>query len=736
MVQILSLTLKNFKAHSDRHFEFQPGTNAICGENGAGKTSLLEAIAWTLFNYQGDYKKEDLVRNGSSSAQVRVTFVSSDDGRTYEAQRCTSRGYTLFDPQLNERLPLTRIKDEVMPWLRQHLGVVPGTDLAQLFANTIGIPQGTFTADFLLPPDRRKPIFDTILKVEAYRIVYKQFNLLRKYAEAQVEARQREIAQYEEGLQNWEVLQQQQQQVSQNLNQSQAQLQQQQAQLDELSEQRQQQRQQATEIQQLEIQRQQLLAQVRAKQQSNQLLAQNLQQAKQATAVCQTQQSAYEAYLQTEKALQPLDQQNQQQQQLQVQRQAQQQQITQQQTALTRLTLQLEQLATTRAELTQLEPLIQQQVALEAQLQAQQQRQQMLQQQHMARQSLQQQLSQVAAELSQTEQIISRLQPLEAIVTQIAEQEQQRDRLQQQLSRVAAAGQFEAELKQLVEQSQLQGHRYAAQAQTALQHLEVQQQSAPLLSHDTIELIRQTVTAGVALNQNTAAAIQTILQDLSAQVSASHLQQQLTQVRQQLQQAYPQRSDFDTLPVHRSRQQQLQQRQSDLQQQLQSLEQSLPDVAALQQQQDRLTTAIAQLHDPRSRSRLLERSLQSQPQIQARHQQLAAEQATLEADLSKLDQQLSQFAALAEQIAALRQQQQTHQAGYLLYLQNQQRAQSQPQLATDLETAIAALAQLDFTHTQLQQQIEALKQAHEPQRLQQIEQDLRSNPVSGRPPAR
>ncbi|NJO50077.1 MAG: AAA family ATPase [Leptolyngbyaceae cyanobacterium RM2_2_4] len=39
-MEILSVTLKNFKSHSDRHFQFQPGTNAICGENGAGKTSI------------------------------------------------------------------------------------------------------------------------------------------------------------------------------------------------------------------------------------------------------------------------------------------------------------------------------------------------------------------------------------------------------------------------------------------------------------------------------------------------------------------------------------------------------------------------------------------------------------------------------------------------------------------------------------------------------------------------
>ncbi|PSB68240.1 SMC family ATPase, partial [filamentous cyanobacterium CCP1] len=168
-MEILSVTLKNFKSHSDRAFRFQPGTNAICGENGAGKTSILEAIAWTLFNYRGAYKLEDLIRNGMSNAQVIVEFVSKRDGRTYVVKRCTTSGYTIFDPQLGENLDYKRIDDEIMPWLRQHLGVAPGTDLGRLFANTIGVPQGTFTADFLQAPEHRKRIFDSILKVEEYR---------------------------------------------------------------------------------------------------------------------------------------------------------------------------------------------------------------------------------------------------------------------------------------------------------------------------------------------------------------------------------------------------------------------------------------------------------------------------------------------------------------------------------------------------------------------------------------
>ena len=69
-MEILSVILKNFKAHRDRQFEFKPGTNAICGENGAGKTRILEAIGWVLFNYSSSYThkrlgpKQDRQSNG------------------------------------------------------------------------------------------------------------------------------------------------------------------------------------------------------------------------------------------------------------------------------------------------------------------------------------------------------------------------------------------------------------------------------------------------------------------------------------------------------------------------------------------------------------------------------------------------------------------------------------------------------------------------------------------------
>ncbi|MGK7912674.1 MAG: AAA family ATPase [Synechococcus sp.] len=210
-MQILSVTLRNFKSHADRHFSFEMGTNAICGENGAGKTSILEAIAWVLFDHS-PYTIDDMIREGANSAEATVTFVSVVEERTYEVRRSTATGYRLYDPQIDRRLEPEK-KVDVLRWLRQHLGVPAGTDLPKLFSNTIGVPQGTFTADFLKTPQDRKRIFDSILKVEEYQEIYKDLLLLQKYGEERIGDSEHQIELCNVQLQEWDELHQRQQQL-------------------------------------------------------------------------------------------------------------------------------------------------------------------------------------------------------------------------------------------------------------------------------------------------------------------------------------------------------------------------------------------------------------------------------------------------------------------------------------------------------------------------------------------
>ncbi len=163
---ITKVDLENIKSHAKSTFDFRKGTTAIIGENGAGKTTLIEAIAWTMFDLL-DYKKDAFVKRGAKKGVARVSFESNLDERTYLVHRDTGTGYYVYDPEINTRV--ADKKDEVLRFLRQHMGVEPGTDLEALFRSAIGVPQGTFTSIFLETPTERKRTFDRLLKVEEYR---------------------------------------------------------------------------------------------------------------------------------------------------------------------------------------------------------------------------------------------------------------------------------------------------------------------------------------------------------------------------------------------------------------------------------------------------------------------------------------------------------------------------------------------------------------------------------------
>ena len=720
-MEILSVTLKNFKSHSDRCFTFQPGTNAICGENGAGKTSILEAIAWTLFNYRGAYKNEDLIRNGASTAQAIVKFISNRDGRTYAVKRCTTTGYTIYDPQLGESLEYKRIDDEVMPWLRQHLGVAPGTDLGRLFANTVGVPQGTFTADFLQTPETRKKIFDSILKVEEYRQTNQQMLSLEKYSKVELETLERAIAQYQEALQEREPLQQRRQSLSDEITQDEATLAHLQAELATLQATKNQLAAQAQQVQQLAIQVQQLTVNVEGKQQSIAFLEQSMQRTKQAVQICEANRESYQTYLKTQTTLQELEQQIKQRQRLLKQREHQQRALTEHHTEITRLKLKLENLSKASAEIERLQPLLQQQEALEHQHAAVIEQLNQIQAYKSEQQNLSRQIVRLQAEQTKLAQDIEQIQALQTAVDQIPDLEHKRDRLQEQLSRVEAAKQFEAELRQLVTEGETKRDRHQGDAEHALATLRDVQQLVPLLATAPVESVLSALEAGVALNTDLINALWRILADLSEQVSTPKLQQQLRQVKAQLDTAYQQRAAFATLETKQTQHAEGQTELAQLHDRMTQLKELLAAEAQWQLQRQTLMTDLKQLGDPRGQVQLLERELHQHSALNQQYDVLNATYSTTKAAIATLETELESFADLDDQLDQQKTLQQTHQAGYLVYLQHRHDANQRGRLEAELQAAIAQLHQLKTDHQTLQTQYEQLLQTHDPEKLQQVE---------------
>jgi len=202
-MHISKIELENIKSHAASTFEFTRGTTAITGENGAGKTTIIEAIAWVLFDLL-EYKKEDFLRRGAKKGSVRVTFESSLDEREYVVYRDTGAGYNVTDPRLETRI--ADKKEEVFRFLWQHLGLEPGTDLKSLFRQAIGVPQGTFTAIFLEGATERKVAFDRLLKVEEYRQAAEKLRETSRFLDTSIGGIREDIARAEGELSRFEIV--------------------------------------------------------------------------------------------------------------------------------------------------------------------------------------------------------------------------------------------------------------------------------------------------------------------------------------------------------------------------------------------------------------------------------------------------------------------------------------------------------------------------------------------------
>lgn len=80
-----SLTIENFKGHEYCELKFEPGFNLLIGDNGTGKTSVLEAASVALGGFISGI--DDVPTKHFSKDDIRISAVSMGDGsfhRQYE----------------------------------------------------------------------------------------------------------------------------------------------------------------------------------------------------------------------------------------------------------------------------------------------------------------------------------------------------------------------------------------------------------------------------------------------------------------------------------------------------------------------------------------------------------------------------------------------------------------------------------------------------------------------------
>jgi DNA repair exonuclease SbcCD ATPase subunit len=83
-MKLKRLILHNYKQHEDREITFDGHFIGVIGRNGSGKSNLLGALNFALAGEQPGFKKQDLLRWGSSEGHVILEFEhNSVPGRIY-----------------------------------------------------------------------------------------------------------------------------------------------------------------------------------------------------------------------------------------------------------------------------------------------------------------------------------------------------------------------------------------------------------------------------------------------------------------------------------------------------------------------------------------------------------------------------------------------------------------------------------------------------------------------------
>ncbi|WP_088892870.1 AAA family ATPase [Leptolyngbya ohadii] len=186
------LTLKNFLSYREATLDFR-GLNVacICGANGAGKSSLLEAIAWALWGASRALSEDDVIHQGSIEAQV--DFVFQYQQHTYRVIRSRRRGqassleFQVQTPNGFRTLTEKGIR-ATQQLILQHLKLDYET-----FINSAYLRQGRADEFMLKRPTDRKQILADLLKLEQYDELAEQAKERSRQLKAEITVLERNL---------------------------------------------------------------------------------------------------------------------------------------------------------------------------------------------------------------------------------------------------------------------------------------------------------------------------------------------------------------------------------------------------------------------------------------------------------------------------------------------------------------------------------------------------------------
>ncbi|MDC0041587.1 AAA family ATPase [Candidatus Nitrosopelagicus sp.] len=181
---IHSIELIDFLAHHDTKLEFNNDATVFVGQNGAGKSSIIDAITFSLFGSHMRKNNKSLIRRGANKALVKVEF--SANGKKYRTVRQIDSKGTLtaqfLEKNGEEFLPIAEgERKQFGESMTNEVEKVLGMNFEKLKIASI-VQQGELNSIIKAKPKEFKELLNTIIgidrldvAVESMKEVLKEF---------------------------------------------------------------------------------------------------------------------------------------------------------------------------------------------------------------------------------------------------------------------------------------------------------------------------------------------------------------------------------------------------------------------------------------------------------------------------------------------------------------------------------------------------------------------------------
>lgn len=177
------LVLKNFKSHSNTRLKFEKGINLIVGRNGAGKSSILEAILVALYGIKPPMRRDDLIHVGTDGYCVELSFELG--GREYRIIRQSSGNSELRGDVFVEG------DKKITEWVEKNISPF------HVFTGAVYVRQGEIES-IISDETGREKIIRRITRIEDYENAWKNMGLVIKEFETEMKRYLEIIKQKEE----------------------------------------------------------------------------------------------------------------------------------------------------------------------------------------------------------------------------------------------------------------------------------------------------------------------------------------------------------------------------------------------------------------------------------------------------------------------------------------------------------------------------------------------------------